>query len=240
MPTGGAGVGGPGAEHHEIPVMPGPGVVTDSVRRDLQRLPAWQPGVSDGAGPVGRRLPGAACQQMIAESLRHQPRLDDSVPPAQQRAGERPAERRIQFPGSAGVQELIAALRRVGQCRVGQCRSLFEQLQFTVIGGQGQRPLARKPAPGTAAASSSHRALARTASACSAPGALPLTQIRPKLRTLAPGESGSRSRCTTSCPRPLAAAARMIPSTPPPTVTTRSIRRRPSLVIAAHKLNRAG
>src|ERR1017187_1970793 len=51
-------------------------------------------------------------------------------------------------------------------------------------------------------------------------GARPLTQMRPKLRTLAPREPGSRSRWTTSWPSRLASSACIMPSTPPPTPTT--------------------
>jgi hypothetical protein len=70
---------------------------------------------------------------MVAEGARHQARLDRRVAPAQQRAGERAAKRRVELPGGAGVQQLVPALRRVRQLG-----GLLEQLQLAVIGGERQ------------------------------------------------------------------------------------------------------
>ena len=82
-------------------------------------------------------------------------------------------------------------------------------------------PAGRNPVPGADAAISSHSSRARNASASSGPARRPLTQTRPKFRTLAPRASGSRSRCTTENPRRRAMTACIVPSTPPPTITTR-------------------
>jgi Binding-protein-dependent transport system inner membrane component len=83
-----------------------------------------------------------------------------------------------------------------------------------------REPFGRKPVPGTSAAIPAQRARARQARSSSGPPARPLTQIRPKLRTLAPREPGSRSRWVTAWPCRRASSACIKPSTPPPTTTT--------------------
>jgi hypothetical protein len=70
---------------------------------------------------------------------------------------------------------------------------------------------------------SAHSARARRARLSSGPAFRPLTQTRPKFRTLAPRASASRSSCTTSKPRRRAMTACMVPSTPPPAMTTRVV-----------------
>ena len=74
--------------------------------------------------------------------------------------------------------------------------------------------------PGISAPSSSHSSRERSA-ASSSPRARPDTQTRPKLRTVAPRASASRSSWTTSWPRRTASRACVVPRMPPPTIVTR-------------------
>ena len=92
-------------------------------------------------------------------------------------------------------------------------------------------PAARKPSPGTFAPSSDHSSRARSARLSSGPALRPLTQTRPKFRTLAPRASASRSSWTTSKPRLRASTACMVPSTPPPTMTTRVLAAMPASIV---------
>ena len=151
-------------------------------RAEFGCLAARQPGVS-----------GSARNQLSPYRLGHQARLDDRVLAAQQSSGERAAQGRVELSDIARSKQLIAPVTGVGP----GSRPL-EHGQFGVVSRQGQRSV--RPESGT-------RNLARDLlpelpgaqrQGQFGTGSRPLTQISPKLRTLAPRGPGSRSRWITS------------------------------------------
>ena len=117
------GVRGPGAQHDQVAVVPGPGVVTDRARRDFGDLPAGQPLVRAGA-----------CGQVTAQRGQYPPGLDDRVEAAVKTAGEVAAQRRVDGADGGGVKQLEPPA-----VRVGPRRRLLEQAELDLIGGDRER-----------------------------------------------------------------------------------------------------
>ena len=101
--------------------MPGAGVIAHGVRHDLGDLAPGQP-VITGPG------------QITAQRGQRQARFHDRVGAAEQAAGQFAAQRRVDGPHGAGVEQLEAA-----PVRVGQRGRFLEHAQFGVAGGQRER-----------------------------------------------------------------------------------------------------
>ena len=194
----------PGAQHHEVTAVPAAAPGPAPVRDDLDGLPAGQPLVPRPR-PGARAAPGA--RPAAPRSRR---------PGSTARRGTRPAA-----PGSPRARRRGRAARSRAASASGSSAASPSTRSSASRVASVSDPAGRNPVPGADAAISSHSSRARNASASSGPARRPLTQTRPKFRTLAPRASGSRSRCTTENPRRRAMTACIVPSTPPPTITTR-------------------
>ena len=117
-----------------------------------------------------------------------------------------------------GVEQLELALLGVGQ--LGRLAASRE------LGLAGRRGSATRRGgtrcPGRRPRSISHSSRARSARASSAPARRPLTQIRPKFRTLAPRRLGFPLQVSHRQPVSPGQTACIVPRIPPPTMTTRA------------------
>ena len=128
---------------------------------------------------------------MLPERGHHRAGLDYGVHPAPQGPGHLVGQLGVDLPGLGGVQQLPLAGAGV-VTRAG----LLEDGQLGLVGRHRERARgAQSAAPGmsTSRAIASHIERPCSASSSSAPPARAPTQTRPKLRTLAPRATSSRS-----------------------------------------------
>ena len=190
-------------------------IALEELRREAaQRRPETEHDVVAAvvhAAMVDRRVFGDAHEfvsreELVAPGVLHvraqcaerRARLDGGVASAVQTRHELSAQRRIARRASHRRVRAArtAARRRRPRFRARSATSSSCSSLSSVI-----EPFGRKPTPGTSCATSAQSSRARSASCSSRPSARPLTQTSPKLRTVAPLGTRSRSRCTTLAPR---------------------------------------